>query len=102
MDCRGGRRTAGACIRDPLVNCLTESQPSGGGSSSCTFSRGTSCPVPRTIARRGTDSTLVGCGPAVTPTKAEVTVPGDAPTIAAALDLVSPGGVIEIAAGQYD
>jgi nitrous oxidase accessory protein NosD len=47
-------------------------------------------------------STLVGCGPSATPTRAEVAVPGDAPTIAAALDLVSPGGVIEIAAGQYD
>jgi len=47
-------------------------------------------------------TTLVGCGPSAAPTRAEVAVPGDAPTIAAALELVSPGGVIEIAAGQYD
>ncbi len=47
-------------------------------------------------------TTLVGCGPSATPTRAEVAVPADAPTITAALKLVSPGGVIEIAAGHYD
>ena len=47
-------------------------------------------------------TTLVGCGPSATPTRAEVAVPADAPTITAALELVSPGGVIEIAAGHYD
>jgi hypothetical protein len=45
---------------------------------------------------------LVGCGPSLPPTRAEVSVPRDAATIADAIDLVSPGGVIEIAAGQYD
>ncbi|WP_309708421.1 right-handed parallel beta-helix repeat-containing protein [Pseudolysinimonas sp.] len=44
---------------------------------------------------------LTGCGPG-TASRDEVAVPGDAATLQEAINLVSPGGTIEIAAGRYE
>lgn len=44
---------------------------------------------------------LCGCADAAPATKDEVHVPADAATFAAAMDLVSPGGLVVIAAGSY-
>jgi hypothetical protein len=45
-------------------------------------------------------SALVACSPAAP--RLDVAVPQDAATITEAIDLVSPGGVVEIAAGHYE
>ncbi len=63
------------------------------------------CPVPRRLPALAAAVALAaallgGCAsPAL---RAEVAVPGDAATIAEALELVAPGGVVRVAAGRYE
>ncbi|QEO09242.1 right-handed parallel beta-helix repeat-containing protein [Protaetiibacter larvae] len=45
---------------------------------------------------------LCGCADAAPATKAEVHVPADAATLSAAMELVSPGGLVVIAPGRYE
>ncbi|CAN5414574.1 hypothetical protein BH09ACT4_BH09ACT4_11010 [soil metagenome] len=44
---------------------------------------------------------LTGCSDSAPPLRGEVHVPADAATLNAAMDLVSPGGVVVLAAGTY-